>query len=69
MFIEGFYNSVVYVSNTLKFKSILIDDLVHNSILLKSVNKYKIIKTIHSYLYLYNFVYGSFNKNQVLLLY
>jgi len=69
MFIEGFYNSVVYLSNTLKFKSILIDDLGHNSILLKGVNKYKIINTIQSYVYLYNFAYGSFNKNQVLLLY
>ena len=68
MFIEGFYNSVVYVSNSLKFKSILVDDLGHNSILLKSINKYKIIETYKSYVYLYNFVFDSFNKDQVLLL-
>jgi hypothetical protein len=68
MFIDGFYNSVVYVSNSLKIKSILVDDLGHNTILLKSINKYKIVETFKSFLYLYNFVYSSFNKDQVLLL-
>lgn len=68
MFIEGFYNSVVYVSNSLKIKSILVDELGHNTILLKSINKYKIIETYKSFVYLYNFVYNPFNKEQVLLL-
>ena len=69
IFLEGFYNAIVYVSNSIKIKSIMIDDLGHNSIFIDEVNKYKCIRDYTSYIYFYNFIYGSFKKDQVLLLY
>ena len=69
IFLEGFYNAIVYISNSIKIKSLLIDDLGQNSIFIEEVKKYKLLQMYTSYIYFYNFVYNSFKKDQVLLLY
>ncbi len=69
IFLEGFYNAIVYISNSIKIKSLIIDDLGQNSIFIDEVKKYKCLEKYTSYIYFYNFIYDSFKKNQVLLLY
>ena len=69
IFLEGFYNAIVYISNSIKIKSLLIDDLGQNSIFIEEVKKYKLLQMYTSYIYFYNFIYNSFKKDQVLLLY
>ena len=69
LFLEGFYNSIILVYERLKFKNIIIEDLGCNTELINKTNKYKCFNTYTSYYYFYNFVYKSFEKNQVLCLF